>query len=140
MVRINGPLYFGAAGHLRERLQQIEITRPDQPNMLMVMRGIGDLDVTAAEVLEDEAARRRARGGRLHITTRLPSEVERLRQIGVTEAIGEDALHESKGAAIAAILPSLDPSRCATCTARIFRECPTRATASRPPRLSGTGT
>ena len=140
MVRINGPLYFGAAGHLRERLQQIEITRPEQPHMLMVMRGIGDLDVTAAEVLEDEAARRRARGGRLHITTRLPSEVERLAQIGVTEAIGEDALHESKGAAIAAILPSLDPSRCATCTARIFRECPTRAIASRPPRLSGTGT
>jgi SulP family sulfate permease len=63
-----------------------------------------------------------------------------LAQIGVTEAIGEDALHESKGAAIAAILPSLDPSRCATCTARIFRECPTRAIASRPPRLSGTGT
>ena len=131
MVRINGPLYFGAAGHLREKLQQLETSRPEQAHMLMVMRGIGDLDVTAAAVLEDEAARRRARGGRLHITTRLPSEVESLTRLGVTAAIGDDALHESKGTAIAAILPTLDPARCATCTTRIFRECPPREGLSR---------
>jgi SulP family sulfate permease len=127
IARINGPLYFGAAGHLREQLQRIETTRPDQRSMLMVFRGVGDLDATAAEVLEDEAERRRNRGGRLHITTRLPSEVERLLQTGIVETIGPDALHESKGSAISAIVPGLDPAVCAACTTRIFRECPARS-------------
>jgi SulP family sulfate permease len=123
-VRVNGPLYFGAAGHLREQLRQIETTRPHQRHMLMILRGIGDPDVTAAEVLEAEAERRRARGGRLHMTTRLPSEVARLAQIGITESVGSDALHEGKASAIAAIVPTLDPVICASCTTRIFRECP----------------
>jgi len=125
IARINGPLYFGAAGHLREQLEQIERTRPNQRHMLMVLRGIGDLDVTAAEVLEDEAQRRKARGGQLHMTTRLPSEVTRLAQIGVIEAIGKEMLYENKGSAIAAIVRRLNPAICATCPTRIFRECPT---------------
>lgn len=124
MVRVTGPLYFGAAGHLRERLREIAANRPDQGHMLLVMRGIGEVDVTAAAILEDEARRRRTAGGRLHITTRLPSEVARLTQLGVIGSIGGDALHESKGAAIAAIVPTLDPVTCDTCATRIFRECP----------------
>jgi SulP family sulfate permease len=124
VARVNGPLYFGAVGHLSEQFQHIEKSRPHQRHMLMVLRGTGDLDVTAAEVLVSEAERRRARGGRLHLTTRLPSEVARLAQLGVTEAIGGDALHESKGSAITAIVSSLDPSICAHCSTRIFRECP----------------
>lgn len=124
VARIDGPLYFGAAGHLRERLEHIEAARPAQRHMLMVLRGIGDLDDTAAEVLKSEAVRRASRGGRLHMTTRLPAEVARLSQIGVIDAIGHDALHESKGTAIAAIVPTLDPQVCGACKTRIFRECP----------------
>jgi SulP family sulfate permease len=37
--------------------------------------------------------------------------------------MGDENLYESKSEAIAGIFPRLDPAVCATCTARIFREC-----------------
>jgi SulP family sulfate permease len=122
-VRVNGPLYFGAVSHLRDQLHEIELGRPGQKHMLLMLRGDGDVDVATADLFEREGERRRARGGRLHLATRLHSEVDRLRQLGVIDALGADAVHENKGTAIQRIVDSLDPQVCAACTARIFREC-----------------
>jgi SulP family sulfate permease len=43
--------------------------------------------------------------------------------------IGDENLYDSKSEAIADIYPRLDPAICATCKARIFRECGPRPVA-----------
>lgn len=135
-VRVNGPLYFGAVSHLRDQLLEIELSRPAQKHMLMLLRGDGDVDVATADLLARESARRRSRDGRLHLSTRLLAEVDRLRQLGVIDALGTEAVHENKGSAIAAIVPTLDPAICAGCAVRIFRECADRPSGSGMPPSS----
>lgn len=125
-LRVDGPLYFGSLDSLRERLRAIEAARPGQRHALMILRSLGSLDLPVAELLIEEARRRRSRGGSLNLAARLPREVSRLRHLGVLDALGPEKLYPSKGEAIAGIVPRLDDAVCAACTARVFGECASR--------------
>jgi SulP family sulfate permease len=130
-VRMDGPFYFGSVEHVRRRFREIERKRAKQKHMLFMVKGVGEMDLPAAELLIEEARRRKRRGGSFHVQAKAVEAIKRLDRFHVSEALSTEHVHTSKGDAIAEIVPNLDLSICATCTARIFRECPP------PPELSG---
>ena len=125
-LRVDGPLYFGALDSLRNKLRQISEERPAQRHVLMILRGLGRIDLPAADLLVQEAVKRASLGGSLSIVSRLDQDVKRLTAMGVLSSLAPGKLYESKGEAISAIVPTLDPSVCRSCKARIFVECKDR--------------
>jgi len=122
-IRIDGPLYFGSVESIERGFRKIERARPLQQHLVLVLKGVGDCDLAGAHALIDEAKRRKKRGGALYIVTRYEPMIQRLRRLHVFQEIGEDHLLASKGDAIDTLMSELDRDICATCTARIFREC-----------------
>lgn len=122
-VGLDGPLYFGSVEAVRRKFREYEAQYPSQKNMIFVIRGVGQLDLSAAEMLIEEAKRRQTRGGELCIQTKIARTIEQLNRYSVTEHLGSKNIHLSKGDAIAYLVPHLDDSVCATCHVRIFAEC-----------------
>lgn len=123
-VRMDGPFYFGSVEHVRRKFREIERKRASQKHMLFMVKGVGEMDLPAAELMIEEARRRKRRGGSFHVQAKAVSAIKRLNRFHVADALSTEHVHTSKGDAIAEIVPTLDQSICATCTARIFRECP----------------
>jgi SulP family sulfate permease len=119
IVRVDGSLYFGATGHLEEQLAASSA----QAHLAIVGDGINFIDIDAAELLANEAERRRAAGGRLYFIRLKREAREFLRRGHYLDRIGAASLFDSKSEAIAAIHASLDAQRCAGCELRIFNEC-----------------
>ena len=130
-VRIDGPLYFGSVEHVRREFRRIERERPDQKHMLFIVKGVGEIDLSGAELLIAEAKRRARRGGSFHVQAKTPRTITKLSRFHVDESLPLHHIHLSKGDAIAEIVPTLDMSVCATCERRVFRECPSREEALR---------
>ncbi len=123
-VRMDGPFYFGSVEHVRRKFREIERRRAQQKHMLFMVKGVGEIDLPAAELLIEEARRRKRRGGSFHVQAKQIAAISRLERFHVSEALSTAHVHTSKGDAISEIVPTLDQSICATCEARIFRECP----------------
>lgn len=123
IARIDGAFYFGSVEFVRRAFRRFEVERPDQKHLLFIVMGVGEIDMPAADLLIEEAVRRERRGGSFHLKTRTPRTLTRLARFRVMRELGRERIHLSKGEAIASIVPMLDPSICAGCTARIFREC-----------------
>ncbi|MFK7901765.1 MAG: SulP family inorganic anion transporter [Nitratireductor sp.] len=123
-VRLDGPFYFGSVEHIRRKFRSIERLRAKQKHMLFMVKGVGEIDLPAAELMIEEARRRKRRGGTFHVQAKAVSSIQRLDRFHVSEALSTEHVHTSKGDAINEIVPTLDQSICATCTARIFNECP----------------
>jgi SulP family sulfate permease len=132
IVRINGSLFFGAVDHVQQALQGIDAAAPGQKHLLIVASGINFVDVAGAEMLVQEARRRRRLGGALYFY-RLKDEVqELLARGGYLEEIGTENVFPVKSRAVGAIYPKLDPEICRRCTLRIFNECRDRLPDGRP--------
>ena len=123
-ARLEGPFYFGSVEHIRRKFREIERKHAKQKHMLFMVKGVGEIDLPAAELLIEEARRRKRRGGTFHVQAKAVSSIQRLDRFHVSEALSTEHVHTSKGDAIAEIIPTLDQSICGTCTARIFNECP----------------
>ncbi|MEM7253935.1 MAG: SulP family inorganic anion transporter [Pseudomonadota bacterium] len=124
MVRINGPIFFGAVNYVAGQLRRLSRRAPGQRHLLLLARSINFLDVAGAELIANEARSRRARGGGLYLHQLKEAAKEPLRRGGyMEEAIGEENLFESKSDAIAHIFERLDRSVCERCDKRIFSEC-----------------
>jgi sulfate permease, SulP family len=122
--RIDGQLYFGSLDGLRQQLRQLERQHPEQTHLLLLMKGIGDIDMHGAQLIIEESQRRRRRGGALYISARRHQIGGLFRQYGILEAVGSSRVFTSKGEAIETIVQLLDDSVCAGCEKRIFNECP----------------
>ncbi len=122
-ARLDGPLYFGSAEAIERAFRQIERQRPGQRQMILVLKGVGDVDLPGADVLAEESSERRAAGGGFSIVARFPPFVARLRKLRLIERIGEENLYPRKFDAIAGVVAQLDDDRCTRCSARIFEEC-----------------
>jgi SulP family sulfate permease len=118
MLRINGSLFFGAVDHIRRHLEEIE-----QKHVLIVASGINFVDMAGAQMLAQEARRRRAMGGGLYFYRLKDAVRAALAGGGYLPDIGEDNLFPVKSRPVAAIYDRLDPKICRRCTARIFHEC-----------------
>lgn len=113
IVRINGALYFGAANYIQQALMRIDRDDPRHVNVLIVARGIHYIDAAGAQVLAQEARRRRKLGGALYFYRLSDTAQETLRRSGYLDDIGEANLYptqtgvlDSVKAAIAARAPT----------------------------------
>lgn len=123
VLRIEGSLYFGSVTHIREMLQRYRDHYPDQKHLLLLTKGINQVDISGAELLAEEASIRRAMGGDLYLYRLKESAGTTVDRGGYSEKIGKHNIYDSKGAAINDIFGKLDRDICSTCTKRIFWEC-----------------
>jgi sulfate permease, SulP family len=123
MVRINGSIFFGAVDHVQSGLMQIDEINPDQKTVMIVAGGINFVDVAGAEMLAQEARRRRRMGGGLYFYRCKDSVYQFLRKSDKLDDIGEAGFFPVQSNWIKAVYGTLDPEICRTCKARIFDEC-----------------
>jgi sulfate permease, SulP family len=123
MLRVNGSLFFGAVDHVQGLLEQVDEVNPDQKHVLIVASGINFVDIAGAEMLAQEARRRRSLGGGLYFY-RLKEAPRSLLEVGGYLAeIGHENLFPVKTRPVSEIYRRLDTEICRRCTVRIFREC-----------------
>ncbi len=122
-MRLHGPLYFGAVDHVQRALQQIDEDNPQQKTVVITAPAMSFVDVAGAEMLAQEARRRKRLGGGLYFWRMRDSIQAFLRQGGYLKAIGEGGLFPRKSNITAALYRTLDPDICRACRASIFKEC-----------------
>ncbi|MGZ5261725.1 MAG: SulP family inorganic anion transporter, partial [Burkholderiales bacterium] len=125
IVRINGAIFFGAVDHVQGVLQRIDADNPLQKHLLIDATGIHFVDVAGAEMLAQEAKRRRRLGGGLYLYRVNDDVMKLLTRGGYLDDIGKDNIFPARSRAVGFIYPNLDVETCRTCPRQIFRECRT---------------
>jgi SulP family sulfate permease len=123
IVRVNGSIFFGAVDHVQQSLMNIDEVDPKLKTVLIVASGINFVDVAGAEMLAQEARRRRKMGGGLYFYRCKDSIYKFLRQSDKLDDIGAGGFFPVKSDWIKPVYATLDPEICRTCQARIFNEC-----------------
>jgi SulP family sulfate permease len=123
IVRISGGVYFGAASYVQQALQQIDEDNPQQKSVLISANALSYIDIAGAEVLAQEARRRRRLGGGLYFYRLNRANYQFLRQGEYVKEIGEGAFFPVMTDVTKALYWTLDPAICRSCRARIFKEC-----------------
>jgi SulP family sulfate permease len=123
ILRLEDSLYFGSVSHVGELLRRYREHYPDQKHLLLLTKGINQIDIAGAELLVTEARERRKKGGDLYLYRLKDSAARVMNKGGYCQEIGADNVYDSKDEAIAGIFEKLDKDICATCTNRIFIEC-----------------
>ncbi len=123
MLRIHGSLFFGAVSHVQGELHAIDEADPRQRHVMLAARGMNFVDIAGAELLAQEARRRRKLGGGLYLYRVQPVVRDLLEHGGYLDDIGADHLFPTKSHPIDTIYPRLDADICRSCTARIFPQC-----------------
>jgi sulfate permease, SulP family len=123
IVEIQGSLFFGAVNHVQQSLQTIDEISPQHKHVLILAEGINFADIAGAEMLVQEARRRRKMGGGLYLCGVKERTGAVLRKGGYLDEIGEDNIFLNKTDAITHIFEKLDRDICQSCDKRIFREC-----------------
>jgi SulP family sulfate permease len=125
IMRIDGSLFFGSVAYVREKFVRLEQQHPEQKHLAIVAQGISFVDIAGADVLANEAERRRAAGGGLYLINVKSGLWESLEECGALDKINPNHIFQSKSAALHGIFQKVDKSMCRECTARIFTECAT---------------
>jgi len=123
MVRVHGSLFFGAVDHVQQILQRIDEENPAQKHVLLVASRVNFVDVAGAEMLVQEARRRKRGGGGLYLYRLRNSAVDFLKRGHYLDEIGPDNVFPVRADVIGTVYPKLDPEICRDCSARIFRRC-----------------
>lgn len=128
-LRLDDSLYFGSVSHVGEMFRLYREHYPEQTHLLLLTKGINQVDYTGAELLKTEAWERRKMGGDLYLYRFKDSASKVLEKGGYLQFIGKNNIFDSKNEAISRIFENLDKRICATCDKRIFEECRTIAPA-----------
>jgi len=123
IVRINGPIFFGATNYIAAELQRIDERNPMQRNLLVVGSGINFVDLEGAQLLAQEARRRRALGGALYVFYMKDEPMEMMRRCGAYDVIGAENFFRLGEDVIGKLFPKLDAGICSNCKVRIFAAC-----------------
>lgn len=123
IMRVQGSLFFGAVNHVQGELLAVDEILPTQKHLLLMMKGVNFVDVAGAEMLMQEARRRKALGGGLYLYGANPAVLEVLAKTGYFREAGGGGLFDAKSVALKPLVPRLDEEICRNCTARIFNEC-----------------
>lgn len=126
LVRLDGPLFFGSVDALNVKFRHLAQAHPDQVNLILILQGVGEVDLPGVELIETEVERRRAAGGDVFIVVHYPPLAKKLRRFGLFEICGEDRIFDNKGTAIAAAVSKVSDDRCSGCSLRVFAECTTK--------------
>ena len=123
-ARLQGSLYFGAVEFIEKEFRRMEEERPGQKHFGLMLDGAVGVDLAGADLLIQEAKRREARGGQLYIGVRYPPIRRQLARFHVPREIGRKHIFRRKTEMLPKLVANLDPKICATCTTRVFLECP----------------
>ena len=123
ILRLDDSLYFGSVAHVGELLHRYREHYPEQRHLLLLTKGISQVDVAGAELLVREARERRAIGGDLYIYRLRDTASKVFDRGGYADEIGEANIFDGKLDAISSIFGRLDKGICASCENRIFLEC-----------------
>ncbi len=123
ILRLEDSIYFGSVSHIGELFRLYREHYPDQKNLLLLTKGVNQVDFAGAELLLNETRERRKLGGDFFMYRLKDSAARVLRDGGYFDYIGEYNIFDSKEEAISQIFDRLDKNICATCEQRIFREC-----------------
>ncbi len=140
IVEVHGSLFFGAVSHVQRVLHAVDADNPQQKHVLVVADSINFTDIAGAEMLVQEARRRRRMGGGLYLAGLKRRTLEVLRRGGYLEEIGEENVFDDLDHALDRIDERLDKAVCQGCQTRIFERCGTLATPERDlrkPRRAG---
>ena len=125
MMRINGSIFFGAVDHVQSRLLEIDEINPLQKTVMIIASGMSFVDAAGAELLGQEARRRRKLGGGLYFYRCREKVYQFLKKSHKLDDIGVGAFFHAKSNWIKPVYSTLDTEICRNCTARIFSECKT---------------
>jgi SulP family sulfate permease len=67
VVRIRGSIFFGAASHVREALQDVDVAGEMPGDLVIDASRVNFIDASGAQTLAEEALRRRRNGGGLYL-------------------------------------------------------------------------
>lgn len=123
ILRINGPIFFGAVDYVRSGLMEIDEINPRQKTVMILASGINFVDVAGAEMLAQEARRRRKMDGGLYFYRCKDSIFHFLRRSDKLDDIGAGGFFSARYNWVKPVYATLDPEICRTCKARIFNEC-----------------
>ncbi|HEU4383484.1 MAG TPA: SulP family inorganic anion transporter [Anaeromyxobacteraceae bacterium] len=123
IVEVHGSLFFGAVSHVQQVLHAVDPEHPQQKHVLVVAHSVNFTDVAGAEMLVQEARRRRRMGGGLYLAGVKPRTLEVLRRGGYLEEIGEGNVFRDLDEAIEKIDARLDKSACRACRKPVFERC-----------------
>ena len=138
IVRVDGSLFFGAVDHVQGVLQGLAVQNPAQKHLLIIGNGINFIDVSGAEMLVQEANRRRKLGGGLYMSKVKDEVCSILKRGGYADSFGRENIFATKNDAIENIFKRLDRSICERCPARIFLECRQVPYKGDAPAIAGT--
>jgi SulP family sulfate permease len=125
MMRINGAIFFGAVDHVQSQMLNVDEKNPLQKHLLLVSKGINFIDAAGAELLGQEARRRRKMGGGLYFYRSNEQVMKCLEKSHKVDDIGKENFYSARDNWLAPIYPKLDNEICRNCKARIFPECQT---------------
>jgi SulP family sulfate permease len=140
IVEVHGSLFFGAVNHVQQVLHAIDADNPQQKHVLVVADSINFTDVAGAEMLVQEARRRRRMGGGLYLAGVKARTLEVLRRGGYLDEIGEENVFDGMDSALEHIVAKLDKTLCQRCETRAFEACGSLASPEREvgrPRRTG---
>jgi len=123
IIRIDGPLFFGAVNHVGEYLANIDKHSNRKRDVLILGCGINFIDVAGAEMLMREARRLRMQRANLYLCEFKPEAQEVLERGGYLDYIGAGNIFATQTEALAKILPGVDPVKCQNCALPLFKEC-----------------
>ncbi len=123
IIRVQGSIFFGAVNHVQTELQRVDEEDPRRKHLLIAATTMNFVDVAGAEMLAQEASRRRRMGGGLSFYRAQEPVRELLEHEEYVAAIGRENLFPVKTRPIDAVYPRLDSEICRHCTARIFPQC-----------------
>jgi len=124
VIRIDGPLFFGAVNHVSEYLYNIDKNSMRKRNVLILGCGINFIDVAGAEMLVQEARRRRSQRGGLFICELQAEAYSVLKRGKYLDIIGKEYIFADQKEAITKIIPHADEMICRNCRSYLFKECP----------------
>jgi SulP family sulfate permease len=123
IIRIDGPLFFGAVNHVGEYLANIDKHSNYKRDVLILGCGINFIDVAGAEMLAREARRLRVLRATLYLCE-FKSEAQQVLERGdYIDVIGADNIFATQTEALARIMPNIDPLKCQNCAMPLFKEC-----------------
>jgi SulP family sulfate permease len=125
VIRIDGALFFGAVNHVSEYLYNIDKILLRKRNVLIIGCGINFIDVAGAELLAQEAQRRRSQRGGLYLCELQPQAYNVLERGGYLNKIGKEHFFATQKEAISKIISEADQSICRNCKNHVFKQCPT---------------
>lgn len=124
VVEILGDLYFGAANHIEERIEDYQAEHPRQRFLLLRMYTVENCDISGIHTLESITRTYRDRGGDVYFVHVQQPVLESMKATEFYDWIGEEHFLDPDRDVSHLFYKVLDPAICIyECPVRAFEEC-----------------